>query len=60
MMNADEHDDIDLFIIASKNRLFTGRLIALILAQAIGLRKIRKARYQKTRSVSIFSSTKII
>ncbi len=49
MMNADEHDDIDLFIITSKNRLFTGRLIALVLAQAIGLRRIRKAQYQKDK-----------
>ena len=47
MMNAGIGDDIDLFIITAKNRLFTGRFIALVLAQIIGLRRTRKARYQK-------------
>ncbi len=53
MMNAKEDDDIDLFIITGENRLFTGRLIALVLAQILGLRRGRdsatnkKARYQK-------------
>jgi len=41
MMNAKADDDIDLFIITAKNRLFTGRLIALILAQLLGLRRRR-------------------
>lgn len=41
MMNADTDDDIDLFIITARNRLFTGRLIALILAQLFGLRRSR-------------------
>ena len=41
MMNADMDDDIDLFIITTRNRLFTGRLIALILAQLFGLRRSR-------------------
>ena len=41
MMNADTDDDIDLFIITERNRLFTGRLIALILAQLFGLRRSR-------------------
>ena len=44
MMNANEDDDIDLFIITAKNRLFTGRFITLILAQFIGLRRSREAR----------------
>ena len=35
MMNAGEDDDIDLFIITSKNRLFTGRFIAIILAKIL-------------------------
>lgn len=42
MMNADKDDDIDLFIITAKNRLFTGRLISLVLAQLFGLRRGRK------------------
>lgn len=41
MMNADREDDIDLFIITAGNRLFTGRLIALVLAQILGLRRQR-------------------
>ena len=43
-MNAKEDDDIDLFIITAKNRLFTGRLITLILAQLFGLRRNRETR----------------
>jgi len=42
MMNAEEGDDIDLFIITAKNRLFTGRLIAIAMAQILGLRRSRK------------------
>ena len=41
MMNAKENDDIDLFIITAKNRLFTSRLIALVLVQSLGLRRSR-------------------
>jgi hypothetical protein len=41
MMNANTKDDIDLFIITEANRLFTGRLIALVLAQILGLRRHR-------------------
>jgi len=41
MMNAEEDDDIDLFIITAKNRLFTGRFIALVFAQLLGLRRSR-------------------
>lgn len=42
MMNAKEDDDIDLFIITARNRLFTGRLITLVLAQLLGLRRHRQ------------------
>ncbi len=42
MMSADKHDDIDLFIITAKNRLWTGRLLALATAQTLGLRRGRK------------------
>lgn len=41
MMNAKEDDDIDLFIITAKNRLFTGRLIALVFAELLRLRRRR-------------------
>lgn len=42
MMNAKEDDDIDLFIITAKNRLFTGRLITMLMAQLLGLRRRRE------------------
>ncbi len=41
MMNAKKEDDIDLFIITFKNRLFTGRFIAILLAELLGLRRRR-------------------
>ncbi len=41
MMNASENDDIDLFVITAKNRLFTGRFTSLLLAQLIGIRRNR-------------------
>ena len=41
MMNAKEDDDFDLFIITAKSRIFTSRLIALVLAQSLGLRRSR-------------------
>ena len=39
MMNADLDDDIDLFIITAKNRLFTARFLATTLAFIIGLKR---------------------
>lgn len=44
MNNADKNDDIDLFIINKNRRLWTGRLLALILAQILGLRRRRKTK----------------
>jgi len=41
MLNADEDHDIDLFIITDKNRLWTGRLISLLLVSILGLRRKR-------------------
>ena len=46
MMNAGENDDIDLFVITAKNRLFTGRLITLVLSQLLGLRRNRDSATQ--------------
>jgi len=40
MMNAGEKDDIDLFIITACGRLWTGRLICLVVAQLFGLRRV--------------------
>ncbi|VVA44222.1 conserved hypothetical protein [Candidatus Roizmanbacteria bacterium] len=53
MMNAGEDDDIDLFIITAKSRLFTGRFIALVLAQLLGLR--RKRNYSEDEAGEFFS-----
>jgi len=39
MMNAKKDDDIDLFIITAKKRLFTGRFLALAIAFIIGLKR---------------------
>lgn len=47
MMNAKEDDDIDLFIITARNRLFAGRFIALLIAQATGIRRKRVTYTQR-------------
>lgn len=39
MMNAKEKDDIDLFIVTAKKRLWTARIIGLILAELLGVRR---------------------
>lgn len=41
MMNAKKNDDIDLFVITAKNRLFTGRFIAVFLAKLFWLYRPR-------------------
>ncbi len=41
MMNAKFTDDIDLFIITERKRLWTGRFIAVAMAQFLGLRRKR-------------------
>src|SRR3989344_7710141 len=52
MLNADEDNDIDLFIITAKNRLWTGRFIILILAQLLGLRRRREDNTGKDEHVA--------
>ncbi len=49
MLNASEDDDIDLFVITANNRLFTGRAIALAMAQILGIRRTRDKASGKTR-----------
>ena len=39
MMNAKEEDDIDLFIVTQKDRLWTGRMIAILLAELLRKRR---------------------
>lgn len=45
MMNAEKDDDIDLFIITEKNRLFTGRFVAIILAKILGIHRSYNKRF---------------
>lgn len=54
MMNANEDDDIDLFIITAKNRLFTGRFIALVFAQILGLRRSRNTHSANKVCLNLF------
>jgi len=58
MMNASEEDDIDLFIITAKNRLFTGRFIALVLAQILRLRRSRDSAKQFLSHESLTSASR--
>lgn len=41
MMSAELKDDVDLFIITAEHNLWTGRCIAVLLAQFLGLRRKR-------------------
>lgn len=42
MMNVNEKDDIDIFIISQKNRIWTARCISMLLAQSMGIRRKRR------------------
>lgn len=44
MRNAEEKDDIDLFIIAQRNRLWTTRLVLLVFLEFLGARRKREER----------------
>lgn len=44
MRNAQDEDDIDLFIIAQKNRLWTTRLVLLMFLELLGVRRKRDER----------------
>lgn len=44
MMNVKAEDDVDLFIISAKGRLFTARFIAISLAFVFGLKRSRSAK----------------
>lgn len=46
-MNARQGDDIDLFIITEQSRLWTGRMIAGILAFLMGIKRMRGSTIQK-------------
>jgi hypothetical protein len=47
--NADESDDIDFFIVASKNTVWITRLITLAFLQFMGMRRSRKSQNEKNK-----------
>jgi predicted nucleotidyltransferase len=49
MQNAKEDDDIDLFIITAKNRLWTARLVAVFLSIVLGLKRPRGVKKAPNR-----------
>jgi hypothetical protein len=49
MQNAKEDDDIDLFIITAKDRLWTARLVAVFLAIVLGLKRPRGVKKAPNR-----------
>jgi predicted nucleotidyltransferase len=49
MQNAKEDDDIDLFIITARNRLWTARLAAVFLAIVLGLKRPRGVKKAPNR-----------
>lgn len=49
MMHADKRDDVDLFIIASKKRLWTARFITNIIAYLLGLKRKRLVQQAKDK-----------
>lgn len=49
MRNASVGDDIDLFVITSKKRLWTGRFICLVVASCLNVRRIRKSKHVKNK-----------
>jgi len=55
MINAKKGDDIDLFIITAKNRLFTGRFLAIILAKILSIHRSYNKRY--TLHVTCYTNT---
>lgn len=44
MLNAQDHDDIDLFIISVEKRIWTARFLCNVSAWLLGLKRSRKAR----------------
>jgi len=49
MLNSDINDDIDLFVIARKNRIWTARMIVLFLSSIFGIRRSFKSKNVKDK-----------
>ena len=45
MLNAQKDDDIDLFIITAKKRLFTGRFLVIVMGYVLGVKRERVGKY---------------
>lgn len=49
MLNAKENDDIDLFIITAKNRLFTARFIVVVICYLLGVKRRRGVEFSQDK-----------
>lgn len=49
MLNSDKNDDIDVFVISSKNRMWTARFIAIVLSSVFRLRRSYKSNNYKDK-----------
>ncbi len=59
MSSAEELHDVDLFIITDSQRLFTGRIMALFLAQIFGIRRKRlTSSYKNSVCLNLFFDEK--
>lgn len=54
MLNAKHSDDIDLFVITGKNRLWTGRFICLMIASLFGRRKFNDRHTSNKICLNLF------
>lgn len=58
MANAKKDDDIDLFVITAQNRLWTGRLISVLLANLFGRRKFNDRHTADKLCLNLFFDEK--
>jgi hypothetical protein len=58
MANAKKEDDIDFFIITAQNRLWTGRLIAVLIASLFGRRKFNDPHAGDKLCLNLFFDAK--
>ncbi len=58
MMSAKKDDDIDLFVITAKNRLWTGRFITVLIASLFGRRKFNDPHTSDKLCLNLFFDEK--
>jgi hypothetical protein len=49
MLNATKNDDVDIFVISKKNRLFSARFFLLTVTSLLNVRRLRKAKEVKDK-----------